>query len=543
MSFARLRCAAIVAAAWMIFSVCISAQTFVGGVRGSIQDSTGAAIVGATVTLRNEAAGVTRTTATNSSGEYVFSQVPPATYTVTAEMSGFKKLERPGVVIGTQEFVTADMKMELGQITESVQVAGEAPLIETATASNGQVTTNQQITDLPNLGRNVYLLSKLDNNVVPVGDPRWNRFQDQIGSSAVSIGGGPIRGNNYTIDGISITTSQNLPEAIPTMEGVQEMKTQTDTYDATMGRTGGGVFNTVLGTGSNALHGDVFGYLRETDWAANTFYNNAAGLPRPGDTWKNFGGSAGGPVIIPKLYNGKDKAFFFVAQEAYREHQPYSVQYALPTAAERAGDFSQSGLTIYNPFSTRACTAGDNCPAGVTSVRTPFTGNIIPPSMINPVGAAMLRPQYIPLPQINNAKTVETNDFTGTDSLFNRADQYIFKVEELPARWLRLTGSFLYYKSREPGGNPLGTIAASSGSYLLFRHVDATAVNAIITASPTTVITLRYGFNRFPNVYDAVSSGFNPAALGFPASYVNSLTVKQFPGLALSNAGSSIGYN
>src|SRR5690242_14961159 len=176
-------------------------------------------------------------------------------------------------------------------------------------------------------------MSKLSNNVVPVGDPRWNRFQDQIGSSAVAIAGGPIRGNNYTIDGISITTSQNLPEAIPTMEGVQEMKTQTGTYDATMGRTGGGVFNTVLKSGTNNLHADVFGYLRQTDWAANTFYNNAAGLPRAGDDWKNFGGSIGGPIIIPKLYNGRNKTFFYVAQEAYREHQPYSVQYALPTAA------------------------------------------------------------------------------------------------------------------------------------------------------------------------------------------------------------------
>src|SRR5215469_4728194 len=139
MSFTRLRCAVILAAAWIIFAMSVSAQTFVGGVRGSIKDATGAAIVGATVTLRNEAAGVTRTSTTNSSGEYVFSQVPPATYTLTAEMSGFKKLEHPGVVIGTQEFVTADMKLELGQISESVQVAGEAPLIETATASNGQV--------------------------------------------------------------------------------------------------------------------------------------------------------------------------------------------------------------------------------------------------------------------------------------------------------------------------------------------------------------------------------------------------------------------
>ena len=520
----------------------MSAQTFQGGIRGLVQDPGGAVIASAKLTLVNQATGISRSGLSNAEGEYAFSALDPAEYTLRAESPGFKTLQRKDVVVGAQEFVTLDLKLEVGNVNESVLVSGEVPLIETSNASNGQVIDSQKLTDLPSLGRNVYLMSKLANNVVPVGDPRWNRFQDQIGSSAVSLGGGPIRGNNYTIDGISITTSQNLPEAIPTMEGVQEMKTQTGTYDATMGRTGGGVFNVVLGTGSNDLHGALFGYLRKTGWAANTFYNNLAGLPRAGDDWKNFGGKIGGPVMLPKLYSGRNKTFFFVAQEAYREHQPYTVNYALPTTAERAGDFSQSGFTIFDPSSTRACAAADNCPSGVTAVRTPFAGNVIPGNRINPVAAAMLNPQYIPLPQVNGAKTVDTNDFTGSDSLYNRADQYIFKMEEDVAQWLRLTGSFLYYKSREPGGNPLGTIAGSSGSYLLYRHVDQTALNAIITINPTTVATLRYGFNRFPNLYNGVSTGFDPAALGLPPSYTNAILQKDFPGLTLSNAGSSIAY-
>ena len=519
------------------------AQSYQGGVRGMVRDPGGSVIPAAKVVLINQATSVSRSTLTNALGEYVFGSLDPATYSVAVEAPGFKKMQLDQVVVGTQEFLMLDVNMELGSVNESVLVTTEMPLLETSNASNGQVISAQQLADLPNLGRNPYLMSKLSNNVVPVGDPRWNRFQDQIGSSAISVGGGPIRGNNYTIDGISITTSQNLPMAIPTIEGVQEMKTQTDTYDATMGRTGGGVFNTTLGSGTNGVHAELFGYLRQTAWAANTFFNNSAGLPRTGDDWKNFGGHAGGPVVIPKLYNGRNKTFFFVAQEAYREHQPYSVQYALPTAAERAGDFSKAGLAIYDPFSTHACQAADNCPSGVSAVRTPLAGNLIPTSQINPVAAAILNPLYIPLPQNTSVKTVDTNNFTGSDSLFNRADEYIFKLEENPAQWLRLTGSFLYYKSREPGGNPLGTIAGSSGSYLLYRHVDATAVNAIVTANPTTIVTLRYGFNRFPNIYNAVSSGFDPAALGFPASYVNALTVKQFPGISLTNAGSAVGYN
>ena len=524
-------------ASLLVVAPLLQPQTIYGGVRGTVHDPGGAVIANVNVTLRNEATGVTRTTVANNSGEYSFAQVTPATYTVSAETAGFKTLERRGVVVSTQEFVNLDLKMELGQISESVEVTAEVPLIENATASNGQVLNNQQLTDLPNIGRNTYMMAKLSNNVVPVGDPRWNRFEDQIGTAAVSVGGGPIRGNNYTIDGISITTSQNLPEIIPTLEAVQEMKAQTGTYDATMGRTGGGVFNTVLKTGSNGVHGDFFGDIRDTDWAANSFFNNLAGLPRTVDTWKNWGASLGGPVVVPK-YNGKNRTFFYVATEGYRQHQPVSAQYALPTAAERTGDFSQAGLTIYDPLSTRTCQPSDNCPTGVTAVRMPFGGNVIPPNEINKVGAALLSPTYIPLPQVAS-KTVDSVNFTGSDSTFDRGDEYTYKLEEDVTQWFRLTGSFLYYKSHEPGGNPLGTPAASGGAYLLTRHVDATAVNAIMTLNPTTVATVRFGFNRFPNIYNAVGSGINPSSFGLPYSS----QVNQFPGLTLSNAATSIGYN
>ena len=143
-----------------------------------------------------------------------------------SKLPGFKKLTRAGMIVGTQETVTVDLKMEIGQITESVQVTGEVALVENTNASNGQVLTEQQIADLPNLGRNVFLLSKLSNDVAPVGDPRFNRFQDQSGSSQISIGGGPVRGNNYLIDGIPVTDATNRAVIIPLVEGVQEMKLQ-----------------------------------------------------------------------------------------------------------------------------------------------------------------------------------------------------------------------------------------------------------------------------------------------------------------------------
>ncbi len=274
---------------------CISAQNFVGGVRGLVQDPGGAVIAGATVTLTNQATGVANVTTTNATGQYSFSQVDPATYSISVEAQGFKKLTHPDVVVGTQETVGVDITMELGQMTESVQVTTEVPLVENTNASNGQVLNSQQVTDLPNLNRNVFLLSKLSANVVYAGDPRDTRFQDQSASSQIAIAGGPIRGNNYFVDGIPITDSTNRAVIIPTYEGVQEMKVQEGTYDATMGRTGGGVFNTVLKTGTNDFHGDVFGFDRTTALTANTFFNNAAGVPRAISTYTNFGGGHGRP--------------------------------------------------------------------------------------------------------------------------------------------------------------------------------------------------------------------------------------------------------
>ena len=516
----------------------LTAQSYLGGIRGLIQDTGGAVMVNAKVTLVNEATQVSRSSISNAQGEYVFSQIDPATYTIDVESAGFKKLEKKGVIVGTQQFLTIDLKLQVGEVTTSVQVSEDVPLIETANASNGQVLDTQKMVDLPNLGRNPFLMAKLSSNVTPAGDPRFNRFQDQSGSSAISVAGGPIRGNNYLIDGIPISDSTNRAVIIPSIEATAEMKMQTGTYDASMGRTGGGVFNTLLRSGSNDYHAAIFGYTRQTDWVANNFFYNAAGRERPETKFYTWGASFGGAVVIPKVYNGKNKTFFWVATESYRQQSPLADQYALPTALEKAGDFSKSSVAIFDPTTSHACTAADNCPSGVTVARSPFAGNVIPVSRINPVGKAIIG--YLPLPQI--ASKTDSFNFTGADTLADRADEYTSKLDHSITDWWRVSASYMHYKSREPGGNTLGTLpgGSSNGPYLLYRKVDATAVNSIMTLNPTTVLTLRYGFNRFPNRSAGVSYGYNPANLGFPASYAGSLQGPYFPEIdLLSNKLSS----
>src|ERR1700682_3765919 len=302
------------------------AQSYYGGLRGIVSDPTGQAIEDATVKLKNEATNVERSVNTNSAGEYVFSSVDPGSYGITVSASGFKAMSRSAVTISTQQLLTLDFGVQMGSTSELGQVVGEVPIRESSNASNGQVIDSQNLSDLPILGRNPFLFSRLNNNVAAVGDPRFNRFQDQSGSSQISIAGGPIRGNNYLIDNVPVTDSMNRAVIIPSIESTQEMKLQTGTYDASMGRTGGGVFNTLLKSGTNDIHGSLFGYTRQTDWLANNFFYNSNGRARPDTPFYTWGASFGGPVVIPKLYDGHNKTFFWVATESYRQKSPLSDQ-------------------------------------------------------------------------------------------------------------------------------------------------------------------------------------------------------------------------
>jgi len=314
-------------------------QSYQGGIRGVVQDPGGAVIGDAKVSLVNQATNVSRATLSNGQGEYAFASVDPATYKLVVESPGFKRFEHMDIVIGTQEFVTLDAKMEVGAVSESIQVTADVSLIETANASQGQVLDRQKLEDLPNLGRNPFMMSKLAQNVVPVGDPHYNRMEDQSGSSQIAIAGGPVRGNNYLLDGIPITDADNRAIIIPTLEAVQEVKVQANTYDAEMARTGGGMFNTYLKSGTNDYHGSLFGIMRDTGWAANNFFNNAAGIPLPPQPNRTFGASFGGRVKIPKLYDGRNRTFFWLAWEGYDDTQSNTSQFSTPTTLERVGDF------------------------------------------------------------------------------------------------------------------------------------------------------------------------------------------------------------
>jgi hypothetical protein len=501
------------------------AQSTQGGVHGAVSDASGAAVPSAKVTLTNEGTNEARTAVTNSAGFYDFSNVVPATYSVIAESPSFKKFERKNVLVGTQEYVTVDIRLEVGNVTESVLVTEQMPLVESSNASQGQVLDNQKLVDLPNLGRNPFMMSRLAQNVVQVGPPAYNRMEDQSGSSEISIAGGPVRGNNYLLDGIPITDANNRAIIIPTLEAVQEVKIQSNTYDAEMARTGGGMFNTLMKSGTNDFHGSLYGHVRRTDWDANAFFSNAAALPiadQPNTTW---GGSFGGRIWIPKVYDGKNKTFFFLGVEHYDDRSSDSQAFNLPTQAETVGNFS--GVL------TRL-TSGALVPLVINNPTTnqPFANNIIPASQLSPVGLAIA--SYYPAPTSTPAY-YGANDLSLSSSIKARAVQYTAKIDEDFTSWWRSSLSYLRYYSLEPGDTWFNSPSTQSG-WRLLRRVDATQLNNLFTINPTTVVAVRYGFNRFPNFDYNSSQGFNVGVLGMSPAYAGSIspTIAEFPQINMS---------
>ena len=504
------------------------AQSYYGSVRGVVSDPSGASISGARVTLTNEGTGAVRATLSSPEGQYLFSDVVPAAYTVRVESVGFKKFERKGLTVATKQEITADLKLEVGAITESVEVTEAAPLVETSNASQGQVVNNQQVTDLPNMGRNPFLLSKLVNTVQNVGNPAFNRMEDQSGSSQISIAGGPVRGNNYLLDGIPITDANNRAIIIPSLEVIQEVNVQANTYDAEMARTGGGMFNTLMKSGANEYHGSAYGHLRRTAWDANSYFNNAVGkgiTPEPNDTW---GASFGGKVWIPKLYDGKNKTFFYLGEEHYDDTQSASALFSLPTASERqgifTGDLTKSGapLKIYDPSAPL-----------VNGLRQLFPNNVIPVTHLSTVGSA-LAASYEPAayaPAYYGAA-----DYNASATLPCRANEMTGKIDENFTSWWRASLSYLRYYSLEPGNNWFPGLSSPSGSELA-RRVDSTQLNNLFTINPTTVLAVRYGFNRFPNYSYDKSQGFNLASLGFSSGFASSIptALAQFPYISMSS--------
>ena len=246
--------------------------------------------------LTNEATAVATTTVTNASGEYVFTNVPPGVYTVAATLGGYRRFERRGLAVGTQQVLVVDVTLEVGEVAEQITVTGETPALDRSSASVSSMIDRSALENLPSTGRNPFLFSTTLPNVIPVGTPFFTRMQDQNATSLLSIAGAPPRANAYLLDGVPITDLLNRAAMIPSTEALEEVSVQVNTYDSSFGRSGGGVFNSTHRAGTNRWSGS--GLVRNRpDWGlANTFFAGKANLPRASSYNYLWAGAVGGPI-------------------------------------------------------------------------------------------------------------------------------------------------------------------------------------------------------------------------------------------------------
>jgi hypothetical protein len=456
----------------------LSAQSFQGGLRGTVRDSDGV-VPGVVVMLVNEHTDASRTTTSNASGEFSFPAVDPGPYRLMAVLRGYHTFERSGIQINTQQFITLDFKLEVGKLEETITVTGETPFIDTSTASTGSIIDSVALRSIPTAGRSVFLLANLEPTVQAVGNAHWNRMQDQVGNSAVAMGGGAVRANNYLVDGFPVTDLQNRASTNPSMEAVHELKVQVHTYDAEMGRTGGGVINMTAKAGTNEFHGSGYGVIRPESLVEQLLIPKLQNQPVVTEYWRNNGGGFGGPIV-------KNKTFFWSAAESYVNNQPQQNSFLVPTTAERSGDFSGlrrngAAVVIRDPLTGQ-----------------PFPGNIIPAERINPVGQKIMG--YLPKPdsEIDNGSP----NFGMTDLLPNKAYQYTTKVEHHFTDRVSVGGFWLSQVTHEANSNYNPVNRFVGASYQLDREIKTFVVNNQIVLGDSSVLMLRGGWNQFDDNYN-----------------------------------------
>jgi len=523
------------------------AQINYGAVRGLAKDTQGAVIPDAAVTLTNVGTGIARTDKTNGSGEFEFTSVVPGDYAVEVSLKGFKTVKETTTVdLGAT--ATVDVTLPIGSTGETVEVQTSEPLIDTASASGGQAFTSVQLTELPNLGRNPFVFELLDNNVTPVGDPRYVRAEDQSGSSAVSISGAPIGANSYVVDGIPTSTSSGGVTFIPSPEAVADAKTQGNTYDAEIGRTGGGTGNTSLKSGTEQYHGVLYGETRQTPWSANSWLNKHTTYlvngvsqgpvtPRPDVTTYLYAGAFGGPVPFANKFKWTKNTFFFITEEGYRQAQPLtgSGQLVVPTPAEAAGNFNADPTILYDPTSPFAngasgCTSSTSCrttalsDSSVTnSACNGVKGNCIPLAYFNPIGQWIAANSYPT--QTNPASSYGAFDSQRSDDFKTRSDMYSGKLDHVFFPWWTSSISYVHLGTQEPSGDFYGNKGNFSSDARLVRYNDATSLYNVFTINPTTIGTIGYGFNRYFSTSYQYGLGFNLASgfggAGFPAGFIS----------------------
>jgi outer membrane receptor protein involved in Fe transport len=471
------------------------AQVTTADLVGTIRDSSRGVVPGAKVTLTNQATGVSRSATTGPDGNYIFTSLQPGIYTLAAEATGFRKVQRTGVQLQVNQRAQIDLDLEVG-LGETVLIEGTAPLLESQSSVLGSVIQEKQVQDLPLNGRNFVQLATLSPGVSGAGSGMrgtimsGTRPDDLRPGTELFVNGNRENANNYLYDGIDNNTRLTLVIVMrPNVEAIKEFKVQTNLFSAEQGRNPGGQVNVVTKSGGNEIHGAGYGFLRNDRFDANNFFANRAGQKKPPFKQYQFGGAIGGPIV-------KNKTFFFADYDGFRQELGRVFVNTVPTLKMRRGDFSELSGVIYDPATTVAL------PGGGFS-RQPFPGNIIPQDRWDPVTAKLINAYPAPTSSALSNNLVTTPTRTQDWNQFDvRIDHTQSERNNFLARysWSRTATTNPYTfpavqlagVSKEVGLGNEDTFAGTSG--LVAQHAVLGWVHVF---SPRLVLDSRVGYNRF----------------------------------------------
>src|SRR5687768_2690393 len=504
----------------------VMAQEFRATIKGQIVDSSQASLPGATVSALNQETGEVATAVSNRDGSYTIPFLRPGSYGLTAELSGFQKYVRSGLVLQVGETATINVALAVGGITESVTVSAESPILETSNANRGTVIDQHRIAEIPLQSRSPMALVPLVAGVNYNAQAIYLRPFDNGALAAWSMNGGQSSNNEFLLDGAPNNANQggNNIAYVPPAAAVQEMKISTNSYDAQYGRTAGGVVNVSLKSGTNSFHGEVYDYMRRKKLAANSFILNSQKRPKTDQYIDQYGFSVDGPIW-------KNKTFFLFTGEKYREGTPAPLVSTVPTPAMKQGDFSglvdASGrlITIYDPATGRDVN-------GVWT-RDPFPGNIIPTSRINPTAQAIMK--YYPDPNGTTAGVAPWQQNLQWPEHFNKDIfwNWVGKVDHNFGANDRAFFRWAENKRNEIGnrGNAIRSGPGQAGQLPLWRANRALVGDWVHIFGPGTVFNLRGSYTYFLEwSYSDYAIGFDATEF-WPASLVNQMPAQQIGGL------------
>ncbi|MDX1983086.1 MAG: TonB-dependent receptor [Bryobacteraceae bacterium] len=494
-------------------------QTATGTIQGRITDATGATIPEAAVLVENKNTGVRQNTVSNAAGNFIVPYLLPGEYRVTVEKTGFDKHATSDIRLSVQQTIDLEIVLKIGEINTTVEVSAASAQLATSTSAVSTVITHKAMLDLPLNGRNPFSLATLAPGVIPGG------------GSTPWISGGRNASSEITIDGTSVIVPENNVSILgagyqPIVDSIEEFAVITNAVAAEFGRTGGGVITVATRSGTNAIHGSLFEYLRNSKIDANSWANNRNGVRKAAFQRNQFGGTIGGPIVLPKLYNGRNRSFFFFDAQSTRQRAAATATATMPLAEWKAGDFSNlrngagAAITIYDPLTVARNDAG-------AFVRQAFPGNRVPRERFDPIAANML--QFWPAPN-----AVPTNQFTNANNYFasgkapNNDDRFDSRIDHNFKENFRLWARGSFANGKNVPFNGFGNVASSSGSGPNHSNNYNVALNAVYTLSPTTILNTNYGLARQVSHRDPFSQGMDLRALGFPSEVVAAAAQQNF---------------